>query len=116
MDAKRREAMSLIEAEAEAKTKWCPFVRLPHPYEGGGGLSRGFAVGDRETLCIGSACMAWRWGQKRNPDWKSSHGMMAMGWEPHPDEKVPAYIKDPERGYCGLAGRPKCNLHGRQEE
>jgi len=37
--------------EDEAKTKWCPFVRAAGPADPASGY-----------LCIGSACMAWRWG------------------------------------------------------
>ena len=34
--------------EAEAKTKWCPFVRIA-------------GVRHPAAQCIASACMAWRW-------------------------------------------------------
>lgn len=77
--------------EEEAKTKGCPATALPsHP------LNR----------CIGSACMAWRRAQVRNPNWKPDHGMMVTGWQQHPDDKEQMYIADDTRGYCGLAGRP----------
>ena len=74
--------------EPEAKTKWCPFIRLTKPDESaltswnrswnrvidGGPLE--------ETVCIGSACMAWRWDRPQEID-------------------VPIASDD---GHCGLAG------------
>lgn len=101
--------------EDEAKGKWCPFARavvavsettqgLPPQY-------KAMASGNRFlngtiSPCIGSGCMAWRWGQKRNPDWKPP-AMYGMGGFPsHPADEAPAYVTDHERGYCGLAGRP----------
>lgn len=71
--------------EAEAKKKWCPFVRV----EGSNRIHNlntdGFDAEHRFQHCIGSVCMAWR-----------TFGLtMAKGggdMEHH--------------GYCGLAGRP----------
>lgn len=53
--------------EEEAKTKWCPFARVPVD-------AAGYAAGNRFdtksstateyndlSRCIGSACMAWQW-------------------------------------------------------
>lgn len=57
------------------------------------------------SLCIGSACMAWRFGIKRNPDWKPVHQMMT-GYSQHPDDVEQPWIKDIENGHCGLAGKP----------
>ena len=70
--------------EDEAKTKWCPFVRID--------FNQGIAWNNRASnseipdnnkiaTCLGSECMAWR-------------------WEPH--ERVPG----DDEGYCGLAGKP----------
>lgn len=76
--------------EDEAKTKWCPFVRMMISARGSdlyGPFNR--MIVDKETAkvdnsiaCIGSICMAWRWT--------------------HPIT-VPQKDRD---GYCGLAGRP----------
>lgn len=80
--------------ETEAKTKWCPYsgtiIPMFPPVE------RGF--------CIASACMMWRQAQKPNPDWRQS----SMASYPMPNTRFdpPMYINGPERGYCGLAGRP----------
>lgn len=69
--------------EAEAKTKWCPMVRA--------GKSENYSsermhqVLLRETNCIGSACMMWRWEY-------------ADGGK-HPCDKSTT------DGYCGLAGK-----------
>lgn len=62
--------------EDEAKTRWCPFVRV--------GLTAGMAVNQHpeasvmeDTCCRASQCMAWR----------VKGGLLSDG-------------------YCGLAGRP----------
>lgn len=83
--------------EQVAKTKWCPFARMP----GIGGLKgEGIAI-NRSTedtpkqqklmpRCIGSACMAWR--------------------ETKPVQEKPGGIGrdiiSPAEGCCGLAGKP----------
>ena len=75
--------------EAEAKTKWCPFVRatpVDNDEYPGGWIQR--PDGLASLQCIGSDCMAWRWGEKR--------------W----NRKAEASEPDPESGYCGLAGKP----------
>ena len=61
--------------EDEAKTKWCPHVRVPRV---AGSTSNRDSDGDflQEHLCVASQCMAWRLATKAG-----------------------------ERGgYCGLAG------------
>lgn len=73
----------------EAKTKWCPHVRVGVISEVTGAAyaanragSEGKMIG--AAMCIGSACMAWRW------------------------EVPPMTCRPPNEpsGYCGLAGRP----------
>jgi hypothetical protein len=75
--------------EDEAKTKWCPFVRIHkvHPEPDSLVLSnRGaFKPKDWPVNCIASQCMAWRKmqinkGTSYSPDWETG-------------------------GYCGLAGK-----------
>lgn len=94
--------------EAEAKSKWCPFARTANGLEDAVAVNRVFAKSepDKDCYCLGSGCMAWRWGSKRNPNWKPGN-MYTMGGLPtHPEDEPPTYITDTERGYCGLAGRP----------
>lgn len=80
--------------EAEAKTKWCPFVHVMRESESRHAMTtRGQSLSpDAEPLaqqltCIGSACMAWRPITK----FSATHGR----------------IEKPNEGYCGLAGRPE---------
>jgi len=67
----------MLLTEEEAKTKCCPFVRVPWQ-NGGWAVNRD----DRGSNCIASKCMAWRWGVD---DPKTYEG------------KAP--------GFCGLAGK-----------
>jgi hypothetical protein len=73
--------------EQEARTKWCPFFRTAVAI-GPMGLiewSNRDNIGVMPTICIGSACMAWRWDRNKNDG----------------TEVVP-----PKHGHCGLAGKP----------
>lgn len=78
--------------EDEAKTKWCPAVRIAPSSDSH------HAVTNREdraletpgpvsTNCIGSACMAWR---------RINSGRSPTG-----------YGSSIVSGYCGLAGAPQ---------
>ena len=118
-----------MDTEDEAKAKWCPHARCL-----GDQASNRPAYGDSDPLCdeyvaevaawspcIGSACMAWRWGvslwkQEAKPGRKVSgfpndgagpvvgrHGEMRFATAANPVTK-PVEIK---RGYCGLSGRPE---------
>ena len=102
--------------EAEAKTKWCPYMRGPHGSNMVGLPPEQKVVG----VCVGSACMAFRVGDegtefvsdgqtsphrvdKDTPpsgeDWKRhSNGYMEIGWI--------RQVREP-RGYCGAFGEPK---------
>ncbi len=74
--------------EEEAKTKWCPMVRMARVVaEDGGGVPKVAATSNRGAFCIASDCMMWRWDN-------------GSGYEHADGSKT-----DPERGYCGLAGR-----------
>ncbi len=68
--------------EAEAKTKWCPFVRalIYQPDTEAHNYPVNRETGD--IHCLGSACMAWR---------DSPHARMAG---------------EDRAGFCGLAGKP----------
>lgn len=82
--------------EAEARQRWCPFAasRVVTRQKPDGKLSIVCAAGpttkdEPETLCISSACMAWRW----------TDIIEAQG------QSVPMPQGNPH-GYCGLAGKP----------
>lgn len=72
--------------EAEAKTKWCPFVRILVDSEHWQ-TNRPTVRMDESSMpvdyCIASNCMAWRWSRQKN----IGPGISSMG-------------------YCGLASRP----------
>ena len=93
--------------EAEAGTKWCV---------------RSVADTDSTAKCVGTKCMAWRWG----PDTVHGSAPMKEAIAPLMPPPSPAgfwvkgaeYSRDidvimyhwglfPHRGYCGLAGRPE---------
>ena len=75
--------------EEKAKTKWCPEVIASHTDP-----RRGFHPGEEPKqyhqsglhLCIGSACMAWRWSLDTTYD-----------------DEVMCHRR---QGYCGKAGEP----------
>lgn len=74
--------------EDEAKTKWCPFGRASDP----GYLAynrNAFGQASTLSLCLGSACMAWRRTKKIT----------------NYDHVCPEF-DNTEYGYCGLAGKP----------
>lgn len=83
--------------ENEAKTKWCPFVRMHVIGPDGDDLaghnrivnydqpSTLFIAATPSLNCIGSQCMAWRWGDFLMDATERS---------------------DAAQGYCGLAGKP----------
>lgn len=78
--------------EQEAKTKTCcgPNIVLL-----GLLVTTGKKISDPvgPMLCVGSACMAWRWTERRTPAGTNPAG-----------GSFAAYGED--RGYCGLAGKP----------
>ena len=73
--------------EEEAKTKWCPFARIPDG-EPVVAVNRPEPYGD-VPKCLGSFCMMWRW--QDDP----------TGAQP-PDGPEPNMT-----GWCGLAGKPQ---------
>ena len=106
-------------SEADAKTKWCPFSRVPF---GNGTVSgnRGFDghPSGEETLCVGADCMAWRWiGPELETADKFKMGERpdGEGWEcTLPDAGRDKFENNsrwsrpyPHRdGFCGMAGKP----------
>lgn len=71
--------------EEEAKTKWCPLVRLRTIGDAMRRRGEEFSTGDPDVLCIGSACMAWR------VDKAAKHDMSNI---------------NKDIGYCGAFGTP----------
>jgi hypothetical protein len=87
--------------EDEAKTKWCPMVRLIDGQPpGGAATNRAYQeFGTEHALsnrCIGSACMMWRWDSSPNPNHTP---FMAQ----FPPQAEPPYVKSSVHGHCGLA-------------
>lgn len=92
--------------EAEAEKRWCPFARVAfvgqnvmnrissfHMELAQKSAERGdtrdlehYQRQERDTYCIGSRCMAWRWSNT-DPEFRE--------------------VDEPLTGYCGLAGSPK---------
>lgn len=98
--------------EAEAKTKWCPFVRMTAS-QGEWHINRDPSLPSAPTdtqayRCIGSACMAWRWYARiplhvvRAIREETGVGMMEA-------RKLALDMFEGQPGtggYCGLAGTP----------
>lgn len=82
--------------EDEAKTKWCPHVHYTSPSNSERAYSNRPAGGLDDSLCLGSACMAWRLTVDPTKDW---HSEARDGHRERHGRFVP-------QGYCGLAGRP----------
>lgn len=87
--------------EDEAKKKWCPFARVGSSVSGLGSLNRDASPSDdsinglpRRALCLGSACMAWRWQGWRLDEQR----------DVHTNECDAAGVRV---GFCGLAGAPQ---------
>ncbi len=96
----------MLTTESEAKGLWCPFARVT--------VGEGHPASNRcndgslmsNALCIGSKCMAWRWG---TPDAYAFRDTKGGGDTIVSDvTKLPLYREDPEHwvelGRCGLAG------------
>lgn len=92
----------MLVTEEEAKTKWCPHVRVMNFAPD---ASHNPAV-NRPTAdyhCIGADCMAWRW-----VDQKLGHSLEYMqrkhGRERGAEMHKRFCQEHPLRGFCGLAG------------
>jgi hypothetical protein len=94
--------------EEEAKTKWCPFARyVETDSETGETASPAYnrdsiVIESPACLCIGSACMAWRWAAIPNPDYKPGNYQVWPAQQPVGDP----WIQSDTLGGCGLAGKP----------
>ena len=72
--------------EDEAKTRWCCGAQAV------AAMMSGSKTG---ALCIGSACMAWRWS--RDAEWQA---------KAEAEYRRSGRRIVPTDGYCGLASRP----------
>lgn len=96
--------------EDEALNKWCPNVIASHTDP-----RRGFHPGaDPEKyryglhVCIGAACMAWRWGEPQRVLMKGAIAQDARYAVTEDEAKKNGgeYTPVPgRRGFCGLAGQ-----------
>jgi len=122
--------------EDEAKTKWCPFSRvLSHTYaqDGQGRIWEGGYAYNRQPdedadyipghgVCIGSACMAWRWGL--SADFTACRDFHAAGETINAIKELRRLVPSlglveaklivlsgnypaTKDGFCGLAGAPQ---------
>lgn len=87
--------------EDEAKTKWCPHVRVGGPMQSeaeGTAANRWPADdpvrSDSPYRCIASACMAWRAEEAE------------QAFLQHTDREGGVHVTI-KHGYCGLAGAPR---------
>jgi hypothetical protein len=101
-------------SEEEARTKWCPMVRimLGHDNQAWQGLSvtnRGVTFsGPQDCMCIGSNCMMWRSRER-------SHCSVTDGTSCPPAKLDPEHpcieckwnvIEFKGEGFCGIGGKP----------
>lgn len=104
--------------EDEAKTKWCPHVRVIMIGSDDrfiGPANRAVDLDGQEgslgARCIASACMAWRWSRR---DWvhvEFTDGTVRDGKRPEElpiEGPWPAPVRNvmplTDEGFCGLAG------------
>ena len=89
--------------EDEAKTKWCPFARVPFAAVDSGKVPIGAPVSNRTAdgtattthTCFGSACMAFRWGRAVYPKRVSCDDRRAMTEPSRPSEIPPSWTFEP---------------------
>lgn len=81
--------------EEEAATNWCPFVRH-HGTPSDDSISNRPGGERSDVYCIGSACMAWRWGTP-----------VSVNNNPHAKSRLFNPTGGDVLGYCGLASKPE---------
>lgn len=75
--------------EDEAKTKTCPAMLM--------------GAQNKSPLCVGSACMAWRWDTHPIEGRPGSEEAVQIGNRMHV-ERIPKIVAVTGLGHCGLAG------------
>jgi hypothetical protein len=107
--------------EDEAKTKWCPFARVGSGASGLGSMNRDALPADdpklitRNTRCLASACMAWRWSEAKRTAAFLEAVQRHMAAQPKPNFNTAVQAVYAEtggqfervEGHCGLAGAPQ---------
>lgn len=105
----------MLLTEDEAKTKWCPHYLQ---YQGDDGTGDNRPGPGFNPLCLGSACMAWRWGEpaekheRRMCDACGGSGYRDAAASICPKCDETGYILIPyptpaRQGYCGAFGKPE---------
>lgn len=88
--------------EDEAREKWCPHALRRHAAVSVETCGRG--VRDEPiTFCIGSACMAWRWGADHVEEQPGKFKAVERGDRVYREPADPVHTPT---GYCGLSGSP----------
>lgn len=102
----------MILTEKEARTKWCPHVRVVegdddrlhgpfNRYHSGLGYS---TVDGKEARCLASDCMAWRWAYKEVDRHSYRHDFGKM--------LEPVVVRaDKDTAFCGFCGLSGVPLH-----
>lgn len=97
--------------EKEATEKWCPFTR--YVSDKGEAINR-WGLGTDKSLnpilarCIGSACMAWKWAEHEEFEYRYAqmNRPEGEGWVPYSDAPTNCAWKRPHyaarAGFCGL--------------
>ena len=80
----------MITTEQDAKGRWCPFARVYGSHASTVNRTTKGTI-HQDTLCLGSACMAWTWA-----GWK--HDGKVHSREPHVSGG-----HAPAVGFCGMA-------------
>lgn len=99
----------MILTEEEAKTKWCPESRMLVDATGYGAGNR--FTGQQhphfvaQTRCIGSACMAWRWGGVAKQSGEIARSANAVEAAKGDPRRVKEFEGCKPAGYCGNSGR-----------
>lgn len=103
----------MLVTEKEAAELWCPLARAPggmFAHEGGQDKrigvtqNRGYQMGGplSNCMCIGSRCMAWRWGEP--PRSGTEFRRVYVDYEATATTQERAFTTE-GKGYCGAFGK-----------
>jgi hypothetical protein len=101
--------------EDEAKTKWCPMVRIsafgehtssPPANRVMDAINKTVARNPRDCRCLGSECMMWRLSKPADPEallrYANNNGLTTQ--EAMRELRLTEADFSAAQGYCGLAG------------